>query len=157
MTHRTLALLVAAMLIAVVAAAACAAPTATPGPTPTPTPTYTLRPTPTPTPTLYAPGQEKEFTEALAKHLGEIGAVAYLSDTCSYCQQEKALFGDALQYLNVVVCSGVPESKPNPQLCTQKGITAVPTWEMNGRMYTGFRTLGELAVLSGFQFQPAGQ
>ena len=83
--------------------------------------------------------------------------MAYLSDTCSYCQKEKEMFGEALQYFNVVVCYGAPENNPNPQLCTQKGISAVPTWEIEGQMYAGFKTLGELATLSGFQFEPAGQ
>jgi hypothetical protein len=35
-------------------------------------------------------------------------------------------------------------------LCEQKGIKGFPTWEINGKMLSGERTLDELANESGY-------
>jgi hypothetical protein len=98
---------------------------------------------------------EEEFITGLAKHLGSIGAMVYVSETCGYCKAQKELFGDALQYINVLLCYGPIEMKPQRELCMDKGISLVPTWEIHGKFHSGYKTPGELAEISGYIFQPA--
>lgn len=119
--------------------------TASPSPQPTPTTT----PAATQTPTPESP-DEKEFQVGLAKHLQAIGAVMYGSDLCHWCQVQRELFGDAIEYIEEVYCSGPPEVNPQPRVCWEKDIRVTPTWEINGRFYTGARSLEELAELSGY-------
>ena len=135
---------------------ACAVPKPTATPAPTPTHTRFLLPTPTPTPILYKPGQEEEFKVGLAKHLQSVGAVLYVSEGCGYCKKQKGLFGDALEYINVVLCYGPVEMNPQRQVCMDKEITAVPTWEIEGEFHRGLQSLASLAELTGYEFQPAG-
>lgn len=122
-------------------------PTATPTRIPTATPTvdpfYTPPPEPSPTPTPSAASQA-EFQAALAKHLRDIGAVLYWSTTCPHCAEQKRLFGDAVKYLRTVECMA------EYRVCVEKGISAVPTWEIGRRQYVGVRPLDELAQLSGY-------
>ena len=90
------------------------------------------------------------FATTLAKHLTETGAVMYGTYLCSACASQKALFGDAFRYVDYVECHPNGEGA-NPLLCTQKGISSVPTWEIGGQFYLGMRSLEELAQLSGLE------
>ena len=73
----------------------------------------------------------------------------YGSITCSYCQEQKELFGSAFRYVTYVECHPGGEN-PKPELCDAKGIQGVPAWEIGGRFHLGLHTLEELAELSGF-------
>jgi hypothetical protein len=64
--------------------------------------------------------------------------------TCPYCNQQKALFGSAVTHLYTVNCSG-----PEYGVCVNRGISAVPTWEIGGQLYVGVMSLDQLAILSG--------
>ena len=86
----------------------------------------------------------------LAIHLRNIGAKLYTAYWCPHCQYQKERFGlEAVQELEVVECDrrGV---NPQPDLCTEKGIKGYPTWEINGELYSGNRSLINLANLSGY-------
>jgi glutaredoxin len=88
---------------------------------------------------------------ALARHLRKIGAKLYTAYWCPYCHYQKERFGEyAAQLLDVVECDrrGV---NPQAQLCRQKGISGYPTWEINGKFYSGNRTLSDLAKISGYR------
>ncbi|MFN7715438.1 MAG: hypothetical protein ACK5QS_08170, partial [Pseudanabaenaceae cyanobacterium] len=88
---------------------------------------------------------------ALAKHLTEQKAVLYVAYWCPHCHRQKQLFGrEAVSSLTIVECApgGV---NPQPQLCQDKGVTGYPSWEINGKMYAGTRTLRQLARLSNYQ------
>jgi hypothetical protein len=90
-------------------------------------------------------------TIALANHLTKTGAKLYVAYWCPYCHRQKQLFGiEASKRLQVIECdpSGV---NPKPQLCRDKRIVAYPSWEINGKIYRGSRTLLQLANLSGFK------
>ena len=78
-----------------------------------------------------------------AKCLTEKGVIMYGSEYCSHCSNQKEMFGDSFQYINYVECS------ENPELCTEMGILAIPTWYINGNLYTGEKTIQELSNLSG--------
>jgi hypothetical protein len=111
-------------------------------PTPTATP---AKPTPTRPPGSTATATTgEEFQEGLAKHLSSTGAIIYTLPTCSHCQEQKGLFGTAVEYLNEVNCA------IESQRCSAKGFNAVPTWEIEGKLYTGTKTLDQLARLSGY-------
>jgi uncharacterized membrane protein len=93
----------------------------------------------------------ERFQVGLAQHLKSIGAVMYSSSSCQFCYLQKAEFGEAFQYIDIINCDGPPEVSPQPGLCVQKGITEAPTWEINGRMYQGLKTLEQLADLSEYK------
>lgn len=82
-----------------------------------------------------------------AKCLTEKGVAMYGAYWCSHCQNQKKMFGDSWQYVNYVECN--PEGKnANPQLCIQNNIQGYPTWIVNGKIYTGEKTIQELSSLS---------
>ncbi len=86
----------------------------------------------------------------LAKHLTSIGAKMYGAFWCTHCNDQKQMFGrEAVEKLTYIECD--PQGK-NPQVavCQAAGITGYPTWEINGKMYSGTHSLAELARLSGY-------
>lgn len=85
---------------------------------------------------------------ALAEHLTETGAKMYGAFWCSHCRDQKQLFGrDAVNALTYVECDPAG-TNPQPQVCQTAGIQSYPTWEINGELYQGTRSLDELADLS---------
>jgi uncharacterized membrane protein len=86
----------------------------------------------------------------LAKHLNSTRSSMYGSYTCPHCNTQKLMFGDAFKYINYVECN--PGGKNSDALlCDEKGIDGYPTWEINGRLHQGAKSLRELARLSGFK------
>ncbi len=77
-----------------------------------------------------------------AKCLTEKGVVMYSSKYCTHCRNQKKMFGDAFKYVTYVECT-------ESTLCQEKGIRGVPTWEIDGKMYTGERPLETISYLSG--------
>jgi hypothetical protein len=99
------------------------------------------------------PKQDKSNSAemALAQHLSKTGAKMYGVFWCRYCTRQKQLFGEeAFSKINYLECD--PKGK-NPQvnLCRRAKITGFPTWEINGKLYPGMRSLNELATLSGYR------
>ena len=88
---------------------------------------------------------------ALATHLTQAGAKMYGAYTCPHCQNQKQLFGkEAVQNLNYVECH--PDGQnARPELCDAAKIEGFPTWEINGKLYQGEKTLQELADLSAYK------
>ncbi len=87
----------------------------------------------------------------LAKHLTKQKVVLYVAYWCPYCHRQKELFGrEAVSFLTIVECAsnGV---NPQPQLCEEKRVEGYPSWEINGKMHTGIRSLRQLAKLSNYQ------
>ncbi len=86
---------------------------------------------------------------ALAAHLRASGAVMYGAYWCPVCREQKTQFGPAADQLPYVECD---PSGPGarPERCARAGVQGYPTWVIGGRTYPGFRTLDELARLSGF-------
>ena len=46
--------------------------------------------------------------------------------------------------------AGADGEDAQPELCQQKGIQGYPTWEIEGQLYPGVKSLADLAELSGF-------
>ena len=88
---------------------------------------------------------------ALAQHLKRVGAKMYGSFTCDHCQMQKESFGkEAAGILNYIECN--PQGKnARRDLCEAAKIQGTPTWEINGKFYSGQKSLQELADLSGYQ------
>ena len=87
----------------------------------------------------------------LAKHLTEIGAKKYGAYWCPHCFEQKQLFGkEAFKNVNYVECA---EGGKNPQRqsCFQAGVESFPSWEINGKLYSGVKSLDKLAELSDYQ------
>lgn len=78
-----------------------------------------------------------------AKCLTDKGVVMYGSKTCPHCQNQKKMFGDSFKYVNYIDCID------NSTQCVEKGIQYVPAWYIDGKLYTGEKTIEELKSLSG--------
>ncbi|MGA1264236.1 MAG: vitamin K epoxide reductase family protein [Prochlorothrix sp.] len=86
----------------------------------------------------------------LADHLRTTGAKMYGAYWCPHCHEQKELFGkEAITLVPYVECdpSGI---NPQPDLCREAGVTGYPTWEINGKIYSGRQTLDQLADASGY-------
>jgi hypothetical protein len=95
----------------------------------------------------------------LAKHLKQIGAKMYAAYWCPHCHDQKELFGkEAMQYLPSIECA--PDGQNSQTALCQEVAPKVeqqtgqpfgfPTWEINGKYYTGTQSLEELAKVSGY-------
>ncbi|MBU0547085.1 MAG: hypothetical protein ABH876_01640 [Patescibacteria group bacterium] len=95
-----------------------------------------------------SPVVEDASLEILAKCLTEKGFKFYGSSSCSWCNKEKDLFGNAAQYLPYIECVG--SDGQLAQACIDAKIESFPTWESpDGTKSPGFRTLEELSQSSG--------
>ena len=94
-------------------------------------------------------GEETSFEVMLAEHLQASGARMYGAFWCHHCENQKALFGEAIDRVPYVECDPEGENS-QAQLCQEKAIQGYPTWEINDEFYVGGRSLEELAQLSGF-------
>ncbi len=80
---------------------------------------------------------------SLAECMTARGAKMYGSESCGYCKKQKSEFGSDFQYINYINC-GVDRAA-----CSAAGIRGYPTWEINGQLSPGYKSLGQLAELSG--------
>ena len=78
-----------------------------------------------------------------AKCIGE-NSILYIQLGCHACQMQENLFGESYQNLNVVDCFYESER----QKCIDAGITATPTWIINGEKYTGIQQIEKLKELT---------
>ena len=87
----------------------------------------------------------------LAEHLTKEGAVMYNAYWCPHCHDQKEMFGkEATEKLNLVECAKDGYNNKR-DLCEAKGITGFPSWEINGSIESGVKTLKELAELSNYK------
>ncbi len=86
----------------------------------------------------------------LAEHLRKEGAVMYNAYWCPHCHDQKEMFGkEATEKLNLVECAKDGFNNKR-QLCEAKGITGFPSWEINGSIDSGVKSLKELAELTNY-------
>jgi len=114
-----------------------------------------LRPLPLdPTVAPQAAAEELGYTflpSVLVEHLNKVGAREFGAYWCPHCHQQKQLFGqEASKKIRYIECDpkGV---NSQTQLCVQVGIKGYPTWEINGKLYPGVKTLDQLADLTNYQ------
>lgn len=101
---------------------------------------------PQPTSTVESAGS---YEAQLAEHLTATGGAMYGAYWCPHCADQKAMFKEAAKLLPYVECAADGEDA-QPELCQQKGIQGYPTWEIEGQLYPGVKSLADLAELSGF-------
>ena len=88
----------------------------------------------------------------LAEHLTNEGAVMYNAYWCPHCHDQKEMFGkEATKKLNLVECAKDGFNNKR-ELCEAKGITGFPSWEINGSIESGVKSLEELAKLSNYKY-----
>lgn len=85
--------------------------------------------------------QSQEIT--IAKCLSAEGAILYGASWCTYTQKQIASFGDGYQYLSYVECT------EQASLCKEKGISAYPTWIIDGSRYQGYRVPTAIGAIAG--------
>ncbi len=91
-----------------------------------------------------------EFSISLAKHLRDTGVIKYSAYWCPHCHDQNQLFGrKAAAILTNVECAN-DGNNSQTDLCREKGITGYPSWEINGIIDSGVKSLEELAELSGY-------
>jgi glutaredoxin len=75
----------------------------------------------------------------------------YSAYWCPHCHDQKQLFGkEAAARLTVIECA--PDGRDSQtSLCESRKIQGYPTWEINGQLDSGVKTLQELALRSGFE------
>ena len=89
---------------------------------------------------------------ALAKFLKNNGVVKYSAYWCPNCLDQSELFGkEAYKELNVVECARDGKNSQT-QLCIDKKIEGFPSWEINGKIIIGVKTLNELSELAGYKY-----
>ena len=87
----------------------------------------------------------------LAEHLTQKGAVMYNAYWCPHCHDQKEMFGKvAAEKLNLVECAKDGFNNKR-ELCEAKGITGFPSWEINGSIDSGVKSLKELAELTNYK------
>ena len=84
-----------------------------------------------------------------AKCLKTQGVIFYGAFWCPHCQNQKALFGNSVQYLPYIECS-TPDGQSQTQICQQNNIAGYPTWVFkDGSRLSGETPLAQLAAKSG--------
>ena len=71
----------------------------------------------------------------------------YGSTTSSACLTQKNMFGDAVEFLDIIECD-----QEGKQECEDMAIKATPTWIINNIKYTGVLSLEGLAELAGCEY-----
>ena len=101
---------------------------------------------------LIVTSESTEESIALAKFLKNNGVVKYSAYWCPNCLDQSELFGkQAYKELNVVECARDGKNSQT-QLCIDKKIEGFPSWEINGKIIIGVKTLNELSELAGYKY-----
>jgi protein-disulfide isomerase len=86
-------------------------------------------------------------TLALAQQLESLNAKMYGAYFCPHCKDQREDFGkEAFAKIEYVECTQDGQES-QLALCQQKGIQSVPTWEINGKLFVGQRTIEQLQTL----------
>jgi len=86
------------------------------------------------------PNGNNSSLEETAKCIGE-KATLYVQLGCHACENQEKMFGEYVQYLIIIDCWYEKEK------CV--GITATPTWVINGEQYKGVQSIEKLKELTG--------
>ena len=100
---------------------------------------------------LYTPPGVKGLSTpdeiALAQYLKKKGAKFYGAYWCPFCTKQRAMFGaGGVRALPYVECA--PDGL-NAERCPPE-VTGYPAWEIDGKFFSGMKTLPQLQSLSGF-------
>lgn len=99
-------------------------------------------------PAIAAEATNQSAEALLAQHLTRVGAKMYGGAQCPYSLLQRQLFGAAFTQITYIECAA--RGKSAAALCQTAHIQMTPTWEINGHLYRGVRSLEQLARLSGY-------
>ena len=100
---------------------------------------------------LIVTSESTKETIKFAKYLKDSGVIKYSAYWCPNCLNQSELFGkQAYKELNVVECARDGKNSQT-QLCIDKKIQGFPSWEINGKIIIGVKTLKELSKLTGYK------
>tara|TARA_Y200000002_G_C22132438_1_gene435431 strand:- start:69 stop:467 length:399 start_codon:yes stop_codon:yes gene_type:complete len=89
---------------------------------------------------------------ALADYLVSINAIKYSTYWCPASYKQNRILGkEAASKIIRIDCSENGSNNKRTQ-CKQRGVEFYPTWEINGELFDGVKSLDELAELSGYKF-----
>ncbi len=88
----------------------------------------------------YSLPKDSDSSIELAKCIGEKSTL-YVQYGCPHCRTQEELFGEDVNYLNIVDCYYERDKCPN--------IQATPTWVIDGKQYLGVQSLDKLKELTG--------
>ncbi len=91
---------------------------------------------------LLSSGNKSEVPQSTSKCIGENSAL-FVQLGCPHCEDQKEMFGDNIQYINVTDCFY------NKEECIYENITAIPTWKINSKYYLGVQNIEKLKELTG--------
>ena len=83
--------------------------------------------------------EKKEFAKCLTQN----NATMYGAYWCSHCQNQKELFGDAIQFVNYVDCTEKTTE------CENAGVRGCPTWIVGEQHLEGAHSFSTLSKLTG--------
>lgn len=91
---------------------------------------------------------------ALGEHLKKVGATMYGAFWCSHCYGQKQILGReaADKFLTYVECDRKGAYNQR-DFCKEKKVPGFPTWEINGELFPGEKSIEELAKISGFKLE----
>lgn len=92
---------------------------------------------------LYNDSQRQGVMEEFAICLSQNELTMYGTDTCPYCQQQKAMFGDAFKYVDYRNC------EINPEVCEEMSIEGYPTWIKGEQRLSGVQEISTLGDVAG--------
>lgn len=69
-------------------------------------------------------------------------ATLYSSKYCPHCQDQKAILGNYLSFFKNIDCLD------NPQKCDEAGVDRYPTWQIDGKLYPGVKSINDLKKLT---------
>lgn len=95
-----------------------------------------------------APSEYDSFAQCLT----ESGYAMYGAYWCPHCENQKAEFGNAFQYIDYVECATPGDPYNMKQECRDAGVEGYPTWiGEDGTFLSGDRPLENLAEETGCQ------
>ena len=87
----------------------------------------------------------------IANHLNQNGVIKYSAYWCPKCLEQAEFFGKkAYKKLSVIECA-TDGKNSKTELCIEKGIKGFPSWEINGEIFLGVKTLEQLSELTNFE------
>lgn len=93
-----------------------------------------------------AGGQLDEFAQCLT----DKGAKLYTAWWCPHCNDQKEMFGSAIEYVDNIECAEPGDRGEQTQECADAGITGYPTWVFaSGEHRSGVMSLSDLADKTG--------
>lgn len=94
--------------------------------------------------TFFAQGNYDDFAQCLS----EKDYVMAGTEWCSFCKQQKGLFGPSFKYVTYKDCD------IEKQWCAENNISTYPRWvSPTGQQYVGVQSLEKLSELSGCSLQ----